>query len=160
MSGSRYWEGPGDRHYAYNIEPSYECPVGKAAAAAQKGEPGGCVDLAAEALGVEPKLLGRLLLRSSCGSRARDERERLTDRCYLHGCKMSKRGYRAFIDEPVPEGEVTDLGRLSREMSRALGGDGVQRRVVESRWCDTKREAREWAWARCEAARRAEAVTA
>lgn len=61
-------------------------------------------------------------------------------------------GARAFIDEPVPDDELTDLLRSQKAINERLGFGGTPRRVVEQRWCDTKREARDWAWSRCKTA--------
>lgn len=160
---ARYWTGPDDRHYAYNVDASYDCPVAKLIAFPSDADvlPQRLTD-AAGALKMDPRRLAVMLRKSSCGARDRDG-AKLTERCVAHGVKMNRRGYRAFVDEPVPEAEWGRDPHMRSQVAinrRLSDPDYVPRRVVEQAWLRTKREARLWAWERRQAAVEAAGATA
>lgn len=157
MFGSSYWyyDAPDGRRWNWSKEPTYQCP--NRPALREVEEPTPLVDRliptiamrdAAEALATTPEAMARLLenvhARISYG-RQRDANGRLTDRCSCCGAKMRRLGFRAWVDEPIPENELTDDHARSMRVSERLGLDGEQRRTTWSGHFETKRAAQEWA---------------
>lgn len=167
----RYWEDGHGRRYCYAKDALFECPheglwyeltdpeTGeKTLTKRQPAERLGITfsraatpeqDNAAAVLGMDPVKLGAMIAQAH--SRRGRERlrvdGRLTDRCGCCGARMERKGFRVWIDEPVPEEELSSGQRTSAAISsRIFGGSGTQLRVIRERWLDTKKEARAWAY--------------
>lgn len=71
---------------------------------------------------------------------------KLTSECVACGGRLTRKGFAAWAEEPVPEGEETSEQRSASNITRRLGGgDGTIRRTTWTGYFDTKREAEEWA---------------
>lgn len=57
-----------------------------------------------------------------------------------------RRGFYAYITEPIPAGELTPLQRTNKRLSDRMGFGGQQWRNVERIRFDTKAEAKRWAY--------------
>lgn len=138
----------GTRRFSWNKEPTFECPNADAVhytAGERDGEDGTWtlardeIATAAAALGADPVMLGRLLRQRHASHAAGRMRVngRLTDRCAICGAKMTRKGFRAWIDEPSEDASSQRIaGRLGLEPPR---------RTIRTTWHPTKREAEAWA---------------
>lgn len=71
---------------------------------------------------------------------------KLTNECVACGGRLTRKGFYAYADEPIPEGEETSEQRASAAISNRLGFDSSgPRRTTWSGHFGTKREAQEWA---------------
>lgn len=148
MSGSRYWTH-GDYHFGYATEPTVECPL-----ASPFLDDAGTVTLevevAAQHLGADVDKIAKVLqaLHRRVGvTRARDDGGKLVMRCAACGHRLTSKGYRAYVDELVPERERTADQRGVDRLNRSLFGNTAgPRRLVRQTYATTKKEAREWAW--------------
>jgi len=155
---SWYLEGPRGLHFHWAKHPSFECPnadpvlytpaerVGENGTwALQRAE----VAAAAAAIGADAVMLGQLLRQrhaSHAAGRLRVDGT-LTDRCAICGTKMTRKGFRAWIDEPNPDVASQRIaGRL---------GFGAPRTTVRTTWHPTKRDAEAWARHECRRAKAA-----
>lgn len=143
----RYWEH-GDNRFGYMVEAAFECPVAALLHFSPDDEPPAVVVQAAAVIGMDDAHRFAVMLRSNtlCGSRQRDAQERLTDRCAGHHCKMKRKGFLAFVDEPIPKSEWESTQRISHRLNTFMGGDYEPRRHIRETWCTTKKEAKQWAY--------------
>ena len=146
----RYWDGPEGRRYCFTTEPLMECPnVPEPQREAGSGYVVTAVAKAvAAALSTTEQDACRVLRRAHSGSRGHRRRVdgKLTDRCDSCGAKMRNRGYFAYVEEPVPEEELTSLQRTSAALNARLSGNATQYRRIRDVQVDTRREAKAWAW--------------
>jgi len=149
-ASSWYLRGAGgdDARFNWNKHPSYSCPNADPvsySAAATAGAEGTWtllrpeVAAAAAAIGADPIMLGKLLRQRHASHQAGRLRidERLTDRCAICGAKMTRKGFRAWIDQSSPD-------EASQRVAGRLGLHGP-RTTLRTTWHDTKREAEAWA---------------
>ena len=147
MSASWYVSGPDGLRFNWNKAPTFQCPNAGAvtyAAAADGGEGTWTlqrpeVAAAAAAIGADPVMLGKLLHQrhaSFAAGRLRVD-GRLTDRCAICGAKLTRKGFRAWIDNPAG-------GDASQRVASRLGLDGP-RTTVRTTWHPTKAQAEAWA---------------
>jgi hypothetical protein len=73
--------------------------------------------------------------------RARDENDRLTDRCAACGAKMERRGFRAWA-----EIEKSEPGTSGDRIAQRLGFSMTEQIPGSGRYFRTKRQARDWAY--------------
>jgi hypothetical protein len=142
-----YLPGRDGRRYCWATRPTFRCPlahdhenpVPTAAQSAALAE-------AAQLLGCDQVRLRSMLHRahgSSATRRARDERNRVTDRCAVCGARIERLGFAGWIAADKPADNTTAAIALR------LGG-GFAR--VEGPWYSaTKAGAAEWARSRVEA---------
>jgi hypothetical protein len=153
MSAYRYWQGPGGERVCISTHPTFVCPHGSFER--ERDEEGKVIrriptpaaEAAARALGADVDLVVRMLDRQhgqvSAGRRRVDGK--LTDDCAVCGARMERKGFRVWIERPVPEEERTEGERASAAInSRLNGGPAVAFRTAKTAWLDTKREARAW----------------
>jgi hypothetical protein len=154
MSG--WYVAAGDTHFNWASKPSYVCPNAALVEyqAAADGSSDGKhvlkdprVTLAAEALAADPILLGQMLLRAHSSHRAGRMRVdgRLTERCAICGTKLTRQGFRAWIDGPPTEGS-------GKRIAERLGF-GAIRAPIRSTWHKTRKEAEAWARHECKRAK-------
>jgi hypothetical protein len=147
MSSSWYLSGPDATRFNWNKEPTFQCPNADAVTytAADDGGEGTWtlqrpeIATAAAAIDADPVMLGRLLRQrhaSFTAGRLRID-GRLTDRCAICGAKMTRKGFRAWIDQASDDD-------ASQRVARRLGLDGP-RTTVRTTWHPTKTEAQAWA---------------
>lgn len=156
--GSSYIEGPNGLHFNWRKEPSFECPNADPVSYTPPdtdGEDGTWtltrdeVAAAAAAIDADPVMLGRLLKARHTSSYAGRLRVDgcLTDRCAVCGAKMSRKGFRAWIDGPPTEGS-------GKRIAERLGF-GAVRTPIRTTWHKTKKEAEAWARHECKRAKAA-----
>lgn len=145
---SWYVSGPSGLHFNWSKHPSFECPNADPVSytAAERDGEGGTwalqrdeVAAAAAAIGADPVMLGQLLRQrhASHGAGRLRVDGKLTDRCAICGAKMTRKGFRAWIDEPNSDPASQRIaGRI---------GFGAPRITVRTTWHPTKREAEAWA---------------
>lgn len=137
---SWYFQGPRGLRFNWDREPTFECP--NADLLDERGERRTRPELvaAARAIGADPLLLGQLLHSRHSLLQARRLRVdgRLTDRCATCGSKMTRKGYRAWIDEPG-EGTIVPSGGSEPSSAR------VARSTIRTTWHRTKTAAEAWA---------------
>lgn len=105
------------------------------------------VEHAAAALQLQAGELAALLIRAhrSSGGERRRVDGRLTSDCAVCGRRMTRLGFRAWIDRPLRDDELTDSDRTSRRIAVRLGLDGRRLVLVREVYLATKREAESWA---------------
>jgi hypothetical protein len=129
----RYIEGADGRHYCFTNEPVFACDANALLDDDERME-----KMAAE-LGVRVGWLKGKLRHMS--ERARDDKNRLINRCVNCGSTLTRRGFRCWIEAPGDEHEATT------RINRRLGGDGFK--MVEGPWFQPSRKAaKEWAQSR------------
>ena len=146
-SASWYLSGPDGLRVNWNKAPTFQCPNADAVTytAAEDGGEGTWtlqrpeIAAAAAALGADPVLLAKLLRQRHASISAGRLRVdgRLTDRCAICGTKMTRKGFRAWIDQDSDDA-------ASQRVARRLGLDGP-RTTVRTTWHPTKTEAQAWA---------------
>lgn len=148
MSASWYVSGPDGLRFNWNKAPTFQCPNASAVTytAADAGGGEGTwtlqrpeVAAAAAAIGADPVMLGKLLHQrhaSFAAGRLRVD-GRLTDRCAICGAKMTRKGFRAWIDKPGDD-------EASQRVARRLGLQGP-RTTIRTTWHPTKAAAEAWA---------------
>lgn len=156
MAGYWYIEGADGRHYCYAKEPTYLCPMAEPvlfdrAEDCEGSEPVPrltvpAITPAAQQLAIDPLLLAKLIRsahhRIGAG-RARVD-GRLTDTCAACGHKLTRKGFRYWIEAKPPRSHPR------AQIAQRLGFSEYEH--VEGSWyAKTKRDAR--AWARGRAAR-------
>lgn len=147
MSGaSWYLSGPDGLRFNWNKAPTFACPNADVVTYVA-GEDGGEgtwtlqrleVAAAAAAIGADPVMLGRLLQQRHASFTAGRLRVdgRLTDLCAVCGTTMTRKGFRAWIDEPSADA-------TSQRVAGRLGLDGP-RTTVRRTWHQTKAGAEAW----------------
>lgn len=133
----RYWEAADGRRFCYARDATYRCPV------SSMTELDDGLRAAADALGVHPGKLVRLLAAPHPhGARRERVDGQLTETCAHCGHRLQRDGFRVWVERPATEEEVRENAGLA--ISSRLGyGARVTERVS---WCDTKKEARTWAY--------------
>lgn len=135
MLGS-YWyiEGADGRHYCYAKDLSVECPVGS------MGRLGDILELAAAEVGIDEAFMLRKLQHSAGRKR---ENGKLTDLCDACGHKLTRLGFRYWIEGPPPK-DADGMALVGRTINLAMGGSGFT--IVEGPWyAKTKKAAQAWA---------------
>lgn len=143
-------------HFNWNKEPTFECPNARFELREESESEPHYVDRliatpeieqAAPLLGLTAQqlvvLLHRAHARSSYGRKRIDGR--LTNECASCGRTMKRLGFRAWIDEPIPEADQTEGQRASAQLGDVLGFSGEQRRTLRTTWHPTKKAAEAWA---------------
>jgi CO/xanthine dehydrogenase Mo-binding subunit len=140
----RYFRGADRRRYCWATRPTFKCPLAHdhdhpTPAAAQSA----ALTEAAELLGCDPARLRSMLHRahgSYATRRARDDSNRLTDRCAVCGAKLQRLGFARWI--AANTAADTSIAAIANRL-----GDGFVR--VEGPWYSpTKTAASEWARSR------------
>lgn len=151
---SWYLSGPAELRFNWAKKPTFECPNADPVTYRPSdvdGEDGTWtvdreeIAAAATAIGADPVMLGRLLRQrhASLAAGRLSVDGALTDQCAICGTRMTRKGFRAWIDAPTDD-------PASQRISGRLGL-GPVRTTRRTTWHRSKREAE--AWARHERAR-------
>ena len=155
---ARYWYfSAGDQRFCFDKHPRFRCPLAAAVTHQSSAVSEDCTEpaiistvaAAAAMLAADGLLLANLLVRAHISHNAGRLRVdgRLTDRCAICGSRMERLGFPCWIEEKPKRRDAQ-----SRIASR-LGHDDF-RRVPGALWYrSSKREAREWAHGRANAAK-------
>jgi hypothetical protein len=146
--GWQYVPDARGRHYNWAKHPTFECPNADTLTytpSEHDGEEGTWtldrdeISIAAAAIGADPILLAKVLRQrhqTMTAGRLRVDGV-LTDRCSVCGTKMTRKGFRAWIDEPSQDA-------ASQRVSKRIGV-GPPRTTIRVTWHSTRVEAAKWA---------------
>ncbi len=148
---SWFVRGAGERRYNWTKHPTFVCPnadpvsytpVEAGAAEGTWSLTRDEVATAAAAIGADPVMLGQLLRQRHASHAAGRLRvgDRLTDCCAICGAKMTRKGFRAWIDELDDNEDASSQRRIASRLGLA-----APRRTLRTTWHPTKREAEAWA---------------